>query len=142
MAQGRPRGHADDYLHPGVFAPTLVLDLLQSPGPVDQGRRLWDILLAHKAKTLVANGHTHAHERYAPMGPMGQPASDRITELAIGPGGAPPASCFTTRRPAPVVADLGAHSRLFTLRSDGTYHIGVKRVPVSGSARLADQFDG
>ena len=112
------------------------------PGQWTKAKALWDILLAHGAKTLVANGHTHVYERYAPMDPAGQPASDGITELAIGTGGAPRASCFVTGTPAPAVGDLGAHVGLLTLSSDGTYHVDVHRVPASGSATLIDQFDG
>lgn len=103
---------------------------------------MWDILFAHEAKTLVANRHTHVYERYAPMDPAGQPAPDGIIELEIGPGGAPPASCFVTGTPAPAVEDLGVHVGLSTLRSDGTYHIDVYRIPASGPGMLIDQLEG
>jgi hypothetical protein len=107
-----------------------------------QVRALWQILLAHGAKTLVANGDTHVYERYAPMNAGARSDSHGITQLEIGAGGAEPASCFVGGTPSPVVADLGAHVALFTLRSDGTYRIEVYRVPASGSARLIDRIDG
>jgi len=105
-------------------------------------KQLWKILLAHGAKTLVANSDTHVYERYAPMDTGGASVPYGITELEIGTGGAKPASCFVNGTPPPVVADLGAHVGLFTLRSDGTYHVDVHRVPGSDPAVLIDEFDG
>jgi len=103
---------------------------------------LWDILLHHGAKTLVANGNNHVYERYAPMDAAGKPVPQGITELVVSPGGATPARRFVDGTPSPVARDIGAHVGLFTLRSDGTYHIDIYRVPTSGPATPIDQFDG
>lgn len=110
---------------------------LASSGPNGNSPRMrgvWALLQEFGAE-FVISGHDHLYERFAPLGPQGEPSSLGIRSFIVGTGGAPLYQPQTLHRGSEVRASVWGVLKL-TLRPS-SYEWTFVSVP--GTGALVDQ---